>query len=716
MLAKFILDAVEFPRILTNPNLSKIITHEQVPTEVKDNELTVTQTIPSSKPIDILTTADFLIQFPIITGNLKSILKTPLSCTSAPVDHEIKDVTFNEYVAILTFDPRDGTRLFKTLSQAPLKAEAQDRKVIRRKMQNKLSPHNKPKVITRRQRQNSPSHALSSMIVSNFDILSQSRTKTLRSSFKENYSENYRLTSLTAPSWGPGKIPFAALQLGEAEDATVAPVDAMCDSGASHTYLSLDLFQQIVRHNEYVIKKRNININLGKGILKAKDALFAIIPIMLRNTVGSIHTIFKRVIVLQELENTMFLGSDFLYDKQVVHHLDHEGMHMNDGYVSDFPLVPYIWKHTAEVINMFTTEDILLAPNEMRIIEVKCDFEPKETGVYLIHDGQCDPTMESEAAADEAVATAMHLPQIEVTPSLVSKNDSNTYDILITNTSNLEFFHMAMNTPVAVITPDFERQGFHSFTLATGTFRDTPLDPEADHFVCSAMSLDDELADHEPPEARDDLEEIQEPNADHLDYTLAKDLEQIKKEAEIRRREKSIEQATERINSSTYWSDAEKADRIEQFKRYGYVPLSCDEVIENSTHYTEFHEIPEGYKSDDEIIAAISLDHLEPNDKDKVLNLCRKYIDVFTRSEMDIEQNTLGVEADCILKSTHDINRPSNPKMRPFPFQARQTIQDILDKMEASGLISTCDSYSPIVSQLLIQKKKGTMKPRGEGA
>ena len=626
-------------------------------------------------------------------------------------------VTFNKDVQLITYDvnnddPHDRSQT--SIEIVKLKPPAENR---HKKSKNKISEQNRVKIIKRikqieNQINESKDHSLAHLCLESEDTLAVNPP---RSHFKENDSTNYKLSRIETGSWKDGKIPHVAIELGDYKYTNQAlhEVHAMCDTGASHTYLSKDLFDLIPKRKQYILKSENISISLGKGTLHAKQAIFATIPLQLYDTDGNLHTRFKRVIVLEELENSMFLGSDFIYDTKIVKYNNTKGLHLNE---SDDPIIPFIFKHTTQTINLIATEDILLRPGEVRVITARCQKEPKYKGTYLIHDNEFDGEAAIYNAEQEASLNALGIPLVSVLPSLAVKQDKNLYEVIIENTTENEYMSIEMNTPVALMSHDFNKEGFHTFNKLEGDLEGiVDLDPNADYFEIRTISLDDEdsgidLRDTYDPD--NEVEHPLEPNAENLDHTVARTLEEIKSEAESKRRLKSIEQATEKIMSCDYWNEEEKQQQIEHYTRYGYINYPASQTIDKSVHLTEFHDSEEKQKTDEEIMSEIKVQHLDPPSRKKVLDLCEKYIDIFTRSEMDISENKLGIVADCILKKSHDFEKPVNAKLRPFPFQIRETVQNILDKMERSGLISTATSYSPIVSQLLIQKKKSTLKPR----
>ena len=98
-----------------------------------------------------------------------------------------------------------------------------------------------------------------------------------------------------------------------------------------------------------------------------------------------------------------------------------------------------------------------------------------------------------------------------------------------------------------------------------GKFGIVDLDPNVDYYEINAMTWDDEDSGFDLRDTYDPDNEVEhplEPNAENLDHKVARTLEEIKAEAESKRRQKAIEQATAKINASEYWNQEEKQQQI----------------------------------------------------------------------------------------------------------------------------------------------------------
>ena len=507
--------------------------------------------------------------------------------------------------------------------------------------------------------------------------------------------------------WAPGKIPYINIKIGESNEDSVH-CEAMCDSGASHTYISFNILEQVTNYTKYVTGVKNISIGLGKGTLEAKNASFAMIPLRMVDSNGKTHVIRKKVIALKELSENMFIGSDFLYDKKRVDNMTTEGIRLNIGAENEEkPLIPYLWRKTQTSINLLLEEELVLAPREMRKVTAISEIRPKHKGIFMVHDTVIpNSNLEaSEVAAEAARASAEHNELLEVQMAIVDKSENDHYEVLVYNHSDEYPLRFDEGYAIALLTQGFDRHGFHTVDLKEVELEDGSIELDYENMKLNRIALDDDLNINK-------AEKVVEPNADNLDHTLGVSLEEIKANVAKQVKERAIRDAKEKLDNVTNITEEERKQLLEQFKQNGYVELPASAVINDSGHVTEFQNLDDNQKTEEEILSEIKVGHLNEKDRKKVLDLCKEYIYIFTKSEMDIEINTLGVEADCVLKSTYDTNKTSNAKLRPYPAQTRQIIQDILDKMERNNLIADCDSYSPIVSQLLIQRKKGTLKPR----
>ena len=539
----------------------------------------------------------------------------------------------------------------------------------------------------------------------------KTKKKDRKSHFKENYSNHYTLSRLHENKWEEGRLPYIALGIGEEEDDI--EVEAMVDSGASHTYISMDLFERIEDHENMIKERKNIDVYLGKGILSGQ-AKVAVIPLLLKDEHGKTYKVLKRVTALAELDsNTMFLGSDFQYNREKVKYLETRGIHLIIPWNSnETTLIPYKWKRKQDRLQVLMLDGVRLAPGQASLVRVYPEYMPRFAGTYMIDNGSDDVDEGSKQANED-------LPDLHVQQALVrgyhrSRPKPPTYKLLVTNKSDKDYIDYPADMPIAWMTREYDKT-LYTLDMKPKDTEDSDTDEFEDTYQLNKIEVrvNDPIEDLEEEDdpLDDDTDELL-PNADNLDHEVGIGLDEIKADFERKREAKILKEALDKINNNTEWTDEEKIQKLEDFRQYGYIDLPASTVIENSGNVTEFAPMDDRRKTAEEVVSEVKLSHLEPEVQKQVKELCMEFNEIFTRSEMDITPNKLGIEADCILKPSYDANRTSNAKMRPFPLQIREDVQEILDRMERNGLISDCKTYSPIISQLLIGKKKATNKPR----
>ena len=204
------------------------------------------------------------------------------------------------------------------------------------------------------------------------------------------------------------------------------------------------------------------------------------------------------------------------------------------------------------------------------------------------------------------------------------------------------------------------------------------------------------------------------PDALHPEHVTSRNLDEVSTKNMAQQRQKAIGEFKERIEQDTTMNSEEKTRALGQFLKEGFAAKSSTSVIEANTHVTELKESNK-VLTDKEILDKIKLNHLKPEEKVKALELFKKYISVFARHEYDCPPNNLGVEADIQLTEDFNPNKTVNCKYFPIPPQIRPQVRNILKKMQENGIITDCTEYSPMVSNLLIGKKKsinGIIKAR----
>ena len=617
--------------------------------------------------------------------------------------------------------------------------------------------------------------------------LNQSNTSTqfdsptIERQFVESTCNIYTLLHFNhTPSTIAGKLPYLKIKLG---DLSKNPIDCFSleDCGASHSFLSYDRFKQIEDFRQYIIERRSISVKTGKGIIKSPSAIVAKIPLTMANSTGSCFTIKKNFIVLEELVDAAYLGSDFIFDTNIFEAATIDGLIFKhiDGSTS---LIPVTWQENTKRIEMLAKETKSVAPNSTILLNTMASVIPMNDKNLIIHGNDCD----SDYNADYNNELVIH-------SMITDKSPNNTYQVLISNNSD-EYLEFCENYPIATMQQENNNMSVYSihhlsaiddsntytfddehdftsnlvirsvsdkesntdeydeqclfFHKATKTTTINPSnesicgktncceccisinsnsgkhhnDPQGVSNCCAAFK--EKIAGSTPEffineytnnsYAKLNHSELGPPDASHPEHMSSRNLNEVSNKSIAHQRQKAIGEFKQRISSEENMNEDEKEKALEQFLKEGYATKSCTSVIESNTHVTELKESSE-ILTEQEILAKIKLDHLQPDEKVKALALFKKYISVFAKHEYDCPPNSLGVEADVQLAEDFSPSKTVNCKYFPIPPQIRPQVKNILRKMQENGLITDCTEYSPIVSNLLIGKKKsinGVIKAR----
>ena len=553
-----------------------------------------------------------------------------------------------------------------------------------------------------------------------------------------------------------GKLPYLPIKLGDLSDN---PIDCLSleDCGASHSFLSYDRFKKIEDFRKYITERKSISVKTGKGVIKSPSAIVANIPLTMADFNGSCYTISKRFIVLEELVDSAYLGSDFIFDTNIFEAATIDGLIFkhSDGSTS---LIPVVWQENTKRIEMLAKETKAVAPNSTIFLKTMAMTIPMSDKNLIIHGNDCDTEFDVDYD-NELVIHSM----------ITDKSPDNTYQILISNNSD-QYLEFLENSPIASMQEDksldiysihhlssidnSEQYTFdneHDFTsklVITNVNKDKSIEDEGNEQclffhksrettlnpsekpICGrtnccncCINIRPSLNKNCPKSNSDccatsqtelDDSDLSPPDALHPEHVTSRNLDEVSTKNKAQQRQKAISEFKERIGHDTTMNSEEKDQALDQFLKEGFATKSSTSVIESNTHVTELKESSK-VLTDQEILDKIKLDHLKPDEKLKALELFRKYISVFARHEYDCPPNNLGVEADVLLADDFSPNKTVNCKYFPIPPQIRPQVRNILRKMQENGIITDCTEYSPIVSNLLIGKKKsinGIIKAR----
>ena len=577
--------------------------------------------------------------------------------------------------------------------------------------------------------------------------------------FSEPENKVFKLNHINTPDCIAGKLPFLPVKLGCLQGHHLN-IEACVDSGASNSFTSYNLFKQLEDFREYVIERRAIKVNTGKGVIDAKDAILASIPITLLDAEGALHTFMKKFIVLSQLTDATFLGSDFIFDTNVFEHISIDGLHLINN--DSLTLVPMIWKKNNKQIRLLSTENKILGPGHSIILSTMASTIPKNDKLIIGDLSENFDLNNNNFFPKTTSSSNLNLDDdISVLPMITERSKHNRYDILITNNGD-KYYEFMENFPVATLFDSEEQLDFFQiYHLST-------LDDKNDYKYENESQFSSNLVMNNIDENFDDSSEVcifqlkhDEYQQNMSDVVVAPDIVganglsdcqhqnvntsnnhflegtgsydsidisnsqlplasadvpehlvgQTLKDINRKISNKTLREVKDKIEKDDYMNQEEKEAALESFKKYGYVSKSASSIIDSNKNVTELKNCSDIPLTEDEIIGKIKLDHLTPDQRQRAEAVFRKHIGAFARFEFDCPINNLNVVCDIELVDDFDPRKTVNSKFYPIPPQVRPQIKQILEKMQRSGIIDDCTEYSPIISTLLIGRKKN-LQPR----
>ena len=337
--------------------------------------------------------------------------------------------------------------------------------------------------------------------------------------------------------------------------------------------------------------------------------------------------------------------------------------------------IPVEWKKSSQHVNLLATENFTLLPFQTLAVTLMADNILKDTSNLLIHNKDshikitCPRDLE-ENEKDHPFPGNSSDPSSEeelfsVIDALVSRNKNNRYLVNIENNSNyhLDFqtnqqvatlssmaddmdlyqlSHKSILDPVNCLVED----NLSNYMLNLEDFAMTELDLELEDIenlnTCLCKLSTEERSERDPYVLdENDLQEDQQiADGDHLDHTVGRSGDYIKHLAREKYKNRAIEEAREKIFNDPALNDLEKQQALNDFIQNGFVSQSCSSIIDNNPHVSELKDSSEIPLTDQEILDKIKVDHLDPGKREKVLNLCRRYLDIFPRTEFSIPENS----------------------------------------------------------------------------
>ena len=155
------------------------------------------------------------------------------------------------------------------------------------------------------------------------------------------------------------------------------------------------------------------------------------------------------------------------------------------------------------------------------------------------------------------------------------------------------------------------------------------------------------------------------------------------------------------IEDDEAMNEEEKELAFMDYMRHGYHHPSMTKVIEDHAALTQLYLKNTVPITEEEFPTLFDLKHLSENKQKEALKMFISNRQAFSNHACDLGKSNL-VEMEIELTS----EKPLIQAYRPIPHTVRAQVKAILDQMIEYGIIRECDEPSPVVSNLLITKKK----------
>ena len=484
-------------------------------------------------------------------------------------------------------------------------------------------------------------------------------------------SDTSNITLLPNPD---SVLPFVKIKLGYGKDNLKPHINCLADTGATHSILNLKIFKQIPNYEALTITDKETATILTASNQKVQTVSRALIPLTFTDQLGHKHTIRHVFFIIDNIPHNGILGSDILLNDDVM-----RGFH--SSYINlieprrrlKLIRIPLCHMNTSKSIELCTTNVAIIEPGAYKFLEVKSSSEVPYSTQLLIE--------EFNAFENDTLNT------FQVIPTVQRKKDNDIYKVLIKNDSN-QYFRLDPETPIATIMPQTESINFvqaHSFS---------DILPGSD-----TSSLSNTYFAVQPCSQHNKLNKI-------VDYPRLNTFKLTETETSSENLRKYSEKQLDKNDDLT---PQEKSELIEQLEVNGFYPHSPTTMMNKQSNLeTEIKE-DTPVMSSEQILSKIDLEHIPKENHEFILNMLKENIDVFSKNEFDIPACPLE-EADPELKDDFKTTC-LNCRYQPIPINLRDAADKAIFEMTQAGIIGPIDDPSPVISNLLITKKKNG-KPR----
>ena len=447
------------------------------------------------------------------------------------------------------------------------------------------------------------------------------------------------------------KLPFIEVELGKRLGKTVS-TPALIDSGATHTYINESLFGKVENNHKH-FEKTEINPIRVTVANKEEVTLThtAIVPIWVKDVESQWHKIEWKTYVATNLYHDLYLGTD-LIGSDLVENWSKKVMNM--VLFGKSVQIPVHWKGGRQTSMLLSRQPINIPPHTIRVVPAK----PAKKIPKTDHRNKLVIAEEME----EGDGT------YSITAAIQTRNDLNEYEVYMMNETD-QWINIPDNTPIARISP--LNQDLGVLDPVTNTIR----------YPCNSHNqlINKQLLK--------DAKIIKEEILPQLNMISHESRKRIREQLEEDHNEEEINEKLAHLDEEGFLPHSPEylAEKIHSM---------CDITPPDST------EEPTAEK----LVQKIKLDHLKPEEAEKVRDIFRKHHSVLARHLWDCPKSPL-VEAFIPLKE--DCTKTcQNCQYRPIPLEQRQKVQEAIEMLEKSGIVEKCYKATPFISNILCGKRK----------
>ena len=479
-------------------------------------------------------------------------------------------------------------------------------------------------------------------------------------------------------------LPFVKVKLGLANQK-LKPCFILADTGATHSILNFETFVKIPQYKSLILPEKAQATIITASNEEVKSIHKARVPFTFKDQLGHQHTIHHIVLVVKNLNHCGYIGNDILSNDSII----------KGFFPTYFNLIepkrrmkvikiPISQINSSKTISLSAVSDTYLAPHSCQTINVQPISEVPYSIQLVIDEPECQNDLEK--------------PDFSIIPSVQSKQDDDIYTIFINNNSN-KYLHISPNTTLAEMTPQKESLNF----LQVQSFSDLAQEShESDQSLkmfevipCRRHSRIDKI--------------VQYPRLNSLQTTKSNETCSTENNHELSRIETLKNYTEKQLRKDENLTENEKKELLKKLDKDGFFAFPPTSLMEKHTNiFTEIKEnSPE--LTEDQIINKIEIDHIDKQFHSQIKEMLHSNFEIFSKSEFDVKTCPL-IELDVELKDEMK-NVCLNCRYIPIPMGVRESAQKAIEDMVKADIITPIDKASPIISNILITKKKSG-KPR----